>query len=98
MKIYATQRLFANWFDSLSKEEKRKYVELHPDSKYAENYDAAKDKEPIDHGDAERIKDLKSQIRDLLQDVKEIEADGDDAGPEKKHLKSLQAELHGLQF
>ncbi len=97
IKLEAAARLRAGWFSDLSVEERRKYVEEHPHSKYAEDYDNAKDAEPKDdNGDAERIGQLRKQIKEVTNDIAEIEAEDDDAGPERKHLQSLKEELSKL--
>ncbi len=98
IKINAAQRLNAGWFSQLDSQEQKRYVGLHPGSKYAETYDNAKDKEPSDRkeADAERVKALRSQIKYLEQDIKEIEADGSDASTEIKHMKTLEHELRDL--
>jgi hypothetical protein len=101
IKIQATTRLLADeadWFSKLSREEQKKYVEEHPHSKYAEDYNNACDAEPKDdNGDADRIKELKKQIGWLVDDVKELEADGEDASKEKNLLQRLRSELVELQ-
>ena len=39
MKIYSRLRLTAeSWFDTLTEEQKKAYLEEHPDSKYAKGY------------------------------------------------------------
>ena|ERR1700737_4431883 len=95
MKIEAAIRLRASWFDELTDKEKRKYVELHPDSKYAIQHDESF-KHPENDDDKERIKELKIQIGYLVQDIEEIEADGDDASRERKLMSKLKAELNEL--
>lgn len=50
-----------------------------------------------DNGDRERLEQLKTQIRDIEIDVKEIEDDGDDATRERKHLESLRDEQRRLK-
>ncbi len=99
IKIEAANRLRAGWFSDLSLEEQRKYVAEHPHSKYAEDYDATHDKDYLTdaaEGDKERRVQLTKQIKEVAADIKEIEAEGEDATPEKKHLKDLQAELATL--
>lgn len=98
IKIHAATRLLADWFDDLSPENKKKYVEDHPHSKHAERYDEAKEKEfdEEDNGDKERIAELKDQITELLADIKELRADGDSAVREKRLLESLRGELATL--
>lgn len=50
-----------------------------------------------DNGDKERAAQLVTQIRDIEQDVKEIEDDGDDATVERKHLEKLRDEQRRLK-
>lgn len=99
IKIEASQRLRASWFSDLTLEEQRKYVAEHPHSKYAEDYDTKHDSDYLTdakEGDKERKAQLLKQIKEVEADVKEIEAEGDDASHEKKHLKSLRDELNGI--
>lgn len=50
-----------------------------------------------DNGDRERLDQLKTQIQDVEQDVKEIEEDGDDATFERRHLEKLRDEQRRLK-
>jgi dGTP triphosphohydrolase len=97
IKIEAATRLIASWFDDLDEAEKKDYIRKHPNSKYAADHDALHDEDKPEHGDKERLSELKSQISDMQDDIREIEADGDDAGPERKHLQKLQHELSTLK-
>jgi hypothetical protein len=102
IKLEAAQRILADikertWFDGLSKEEQKEYVEKHPHSKYAEDYDNARDAEPDDNGDKERISQLKMQIKYLTQDIAELKEEGEDYSRERKELESLKQELRDLQ-
>lgn len=84
-----------DWFNSLTKEQQEDYIEDHPNSKYAKDHhqklkdDDAKDKE-------NRIKEVKTHIGWLTEDIAEIEGDGDDASREIELLKSLKEELRDL--
>lgn len=95
MKIEAANRLVASWWDDLAPEEKKAYVEKHPDSKYAEDYDNKHDAEqPADHNDdVARVSELKGQVEELKQDIADIEGDGEDASKERKLLMRLKGEL-----
>lgn len=100
IKIQAAHRLHANWFEELSPEEQKKYVEQHPDSKYAEGYDIHKEgqfKTEQKEGDVERIGQLKKQIGYLVQDIKEMSEDGEDVSRERKQLEALRGELAELE-
>jgi|SRR6478736_8636710 len=50
-----------------------------------------------DNGDAERLEQLKTQIRDVEIDVKEIEEEGGDASFERRHLEKLRDEQRKLK-
>lgn len=48
-------------------------------------------------GDKERITQLQTLIKHAEEDVKDIEADGDDASRERKHLEDMREELRDLK-
>ena len=100
MKIYAATRLIADtsWFDELTDAEKKSYVEKHPNSKLAEDYDNLKSKEweveqKNPQNKQEEIAELKDQINQLIDDIKDFEADGEDTTKERKLLRGLKARL-----
>lgn len=98
IRLQAAQRLLtASWFDDLDEAEKKDYIRKHPLSKYAADHDSKHDSDKPERGDSERKAELKSQIADLKADIQEIEADGDDAGPERKHLQKLTHELSTIK-
>jgi hypothetical protein len=97
IKIEASKRLKADWFDELSRDEQKDYTEKHPHSKHAERYDNARDAEPVDNGNEERIKQLEMQIEHLHQDIAELKEEGDDYSRERKQLENLQGELTTLK-
>ena len=103
MKIHAATRLLADtsWFDELSDKEKQEYVKKHPNSKLAVDYDNKKSEEwEADNKDpkhkAEEIKELKSQINQLIDDIKDFESDGEDTTKERKLLRGLKDRLAKL--
>ena len=69
MKIYARLKLTAeSWFDTLTEEQKKAYLEEHPDSKYAKGYKPKEEqKEAIDVNDTSFEYDEK-EINDWLKE------------------------------
>lgn len=93
IKLQAAARIMADikndWFEDMSDDEQKQYIKDHPDSKFAHDHNS-------DNGDAQRVIDLRTQINHLIDDIKDIEGDGDDASRERKHLSSLRSELANL--
>lgn len=85
MKIYSRLKLTAeSWFDTLTEEQKKAYLEEHPDSKYAKGYKPKEEqKEAIDVNDTsfeydeKEIKDWLKENPDWVWGVKRNYGDGD---------------------
>ena len=107
LKVYATQRLLASdspqWFLDMSEEQQQQYLDDHPRSRLNPAAKAHRDKAVVKpHGlnDSERKKEieyLKRNIGYVRDDIKELEAEGEDTTKERKVLRDSLAELRDLQ-
>ena len=107
IKIMAAQRLIASdspqWFLDLTQEQQRQYLDDHPRSKLHPSAQEHKDKGQVKpHGmtQTERSKEiefLKRQIEYARDDIKDLEADGEDATKERKVLKDALDDLRDLR-
>jgi hypothetical protein len=93
IKLMAAKRLAltADWFAEMSAEQKKAYLEEHPDSKYA----TVRTFSPQEKAEIARVKD---EIKTYTEDLADFEEDGDLEGVEKckRILVKLKAELHDL--
>lgn len=107
MRIQAAIRLMASsdpqWFLDLSDEQQHQYLENHPGSKLHPSAQQHRDKAQVKpHGltkkeREETIRFLKRQVGYARDDIRELEADGEDATKERKVLKDSLDDLRDLQ-
>lgn len=111
LKINAAARLKAeSWFDSLNDYQKKEYLKEHPDSKYGSGTHGApgstggptgprqghEDQGALTQDDHDRIAELKKYIKWNIDDIADLEADGEDASNERRVLNDAQKELNKL--